>query len=78
MARYRLLLVAITLQIRAIDEEAHRRVSHHPPNRADDSLPFYQDKLHEEKVFQRFSEILTKVSYFFLALIRADVIGSTE
>ena len=31
-------------------------------NGADDSLPFYQDKLHEEKVFQRFNEILTKVS----------------
>jgi hypothetical protein len=78
MARYRLLLVAITLQIRAIDEETHRGVSHHISIRADDSLPFYQDKLHEEKVFQRFSEILTKVSYFFPALIRADDIGSTE
>ena len=25
-------------------------------------LPFYQDKLHEETVYKRFGEILTKVS----------------
>lgn len=27
-----------------------------------EGLPFYQDKLHEETVFNRFSEILQKVS----------------
>ena len=29
-----------------------------------EGLPFYQDKLHEETVFARFSEILAKVSFF--------------
>lgn len=28
-----------------------------------EGLPFYQDKLHDEEVFTRFSEILTKVSF---------------
>jgi hypothetical protein len=67
MARYRLLSIVITLQVREINEEIDRRVSHIWPTRdeADDSLPFYQDKLHEEKVFQRFNEILTKVSHPF-------------
>lgn len=30
-----------------------------------ESLPFYQDKLHEGEVFERFNEILTKVGLEF-------------
>lgn len=32
-----------------------------------EGLPFYQDKLHEEAVFNRFSEILSKVKNLLLA-----------
>lgn len=31
-----------------------------------EGLPFYQDKLHEETVFNRFNEILTKVMCFLV------------
>ena len=31
-----------------------------------EGLPFYQDKLHEEPVFNRFNEILTKVMCFLV------------
>ena len=30
-----------------------------------EGLPFYQDKLHEETVFNRFNDILVKVRLFF-------------
>ena len=33
-----------------------------------EGLPFYQDKLHEETVFARFSEILAKVRAIFESL----------
>jgi hypothetical protein len=70
MERYFVLLIAIAIQIGSINEEAYRRVScdqlrytykgltmtAFPLNR----LPFYQDKLHEETVFRRFTEILAK------------------
>jgi len=42
------------------------------------SLPFYQDKLHEEKVFQRFNEILTKVSCVYLVGTQAYSVGSPK
>lgn len=32
-----------------------------------EGLPFYQDKLHEETVFNRFNEILVKVKIYLLA-----------
>ena len=31
-------------------------------------LPFYQDKLHEETVYKRFGEILTKASFQLVSL----------
>lgn len=70
MAGYRILSFATSVQVGTIDEEVDRGVS----CRLDigfrrdahgSSLPFYQDKLHEEKVFQRFNEILTKVGLYF-------------
>lgn len=39
-----------------------------------EGLPFYQDKLHEETVFQRFNDILVKVGSFMGVL--ADVKSS--
>jgi hypothetical protein len=69
MERYRLLSITLAVQIGEVHEEVDRGVSNRTlscfeaVNGADTfSLPFYQDKLHEEKVFQRFNEILTKVS----------------
>lgn len=38
-----------------------------------EGLPFYQDKLHEETVFSRFSEILQKVLSFHLHAMRTSV-----
>ncbi len=35
-----------------------------------EGLPFYQDKLHEDAVFNRFNEILTKVRQCFCGWIR--------
>jgi hypothetical protein len=74
VARYRLLPLTLAVQVGAVDEEAHRGVRaesarqlrcHYaarwkqlaPCHRR---LPFYQDKLYEEKVFKRFAEILSK------------------
>jgi hypothetical protein len=34
-----------------------------------EGLPFYQDKLHEETVFNRFNEILTKVGARAVCLV---------
>lgn len=67
MEGYRILSITTAFQVGTINEEVDRGVS---PTRLHItahsvelmcSLPFYQDKLHEEKVFQRFNEILTKV-----------------
>lgn len=41
-----------------------------------EGLPFYQDKLHEETVFAKFTEILTKVNaeiFLFSQVRRVDV-----
>lgn len=35
-----------------------------------EALPFYQDKLREEKVFERFTEILQKAGRFIISLLR--------
>ena len=35
-----------------------------------EGLPFYQDKLHEEAVYARFSEILAKVGDHTVSLLR--------
>lgn len=47
-------------------------------NSPDNSLPFYQDKLHEEKVFQRFNEILTKVSPDICSLVEHRLINRLD
>jgi len=36
-----------------------------------DGLQFYRDKLHEPKVFERFTEILAKVGLLLLLMKRA-------
>jgi hypothetical protein len=72
MARYRLLPLPSSLQLGWLRQEALGRcIPSSPISKAPltffsprTGLPFYQDKLHEETVYRRFGEILTKVRPF--------------
>lgn len=70
MARHCVLPLAPAIQLGRCRQEAHGRYASASSDLANRGLilsnfaglPFYQDKLHEETVYKRFGEILTKVS----------------